>query len=362
MVTTKNSQTVEALQEQVRLLQDEVRQAQRMNSLWQHAKEQLKQARKREVVLRNDLEQRTREIEQARNLLDSLASNDRAIIDNMSEGIMITTPRGIIREVNPAFETITGYRASEAVGKSPSLLHSGRHDRAYFDALWQQLKQESRWRGEFINRRASGEIYIQDTSITEVKDWNGDTVNYVAVMQDVTRQRRDQERLKELALYDSLTGLANRRLFREKLSDLIRLAHRNQQRFAVLFVDLDGFKPINDQYGHDAGDYVLKRLARRLQNALRESDSACRFGGDEFTLLLSMLETRRDAEVAATRLLARLMRPLNWRKQPISVGASIGIAIYPDDGETFDALINSADSRMYQAKQLGKAAVCANDA
>ena len=349
------------LQQEVRLLQQEVKQFARMKRLWQQSNERLVKAREKQLDLQKELEGHIDELEQARSLLETIASNDKAIIENMAEGVMITSPDGIIRQVNPAFETITGYLAEQAIGRNAAMLASGEHETEFFSAMWNELKQHSIWKGEVHNRNAQGEIYIQETSISAVKDWNGDIINYVAVMQDVTQRRRDDERLRELALYDNLTGLANRRLFFERLNTILQMAHRSDISFAVLFIDLDGFKPVNDWFGHDAGDYVLSEFANRLRGLLRESDVASRFGGDEFTLLLSVIDSVEDAQIAANRLLKELQKPMLWKGEEINIGASIGVALYPQDGDDDQSLVKVADARMYRAKHQGKGTICVSD-
>jgi diguanylate cyclase (GGDEF)-like protein/PAS domain S-box-containing protein len=355
---SKEEQRIEELEHELRLLREEVNQSARMKRLWQASNEKLKQARARQLALQKELEERLLELEKARSLLESIASNDKAIIENMSEGVLITSPDGIIQEVNPAFESITGYAAAEVIGKSPAMLKSGRHPQGFYEQFWFDLKEKSGWRGEFTNVNAAGEIYIQDTSITQVKDWNGRTVNYVAVIQDITEKKRNEEKLRALALRDNLTGLSNRRLFKEHVSTALRLATRRELRFAILFIDLDGFKPINDRFGHDAGDRVLKVLAQRIKFCLRESDEASRFGGDEFTMLLTAIDTADDARVAAQRVLSVLKQPIECEGEDVTLGASIGIAMYPDDGGDYDGLIKRADERMYRAKNAGKGCIC----
>lgn len=354
---SKCEQELLALRQEVRLLQQEVRQSARVKRMWQHSNERLKKSREEQLATQKELEKKISELEKARHMLENIASNDMAVIENMSEGIMITNPEGIITQVNPAFEKITGYSADQVIGKNPNVLNSGKHHADFFADMWQTLQASSSWKGEIFNRCANGDLYIQDTSITEVSDWNGHTINYVSVIQDVTAQRHYHEELKELALYDNLTGLANRRLFKEQVNTALHMARRRDIIFAILFIDLDGFKPVNDKYGHEAGDYVLSEFGKRLKQALREDDEACRFGGDEFTMLLSMVESSEDAQKAALRLLDNLLQPISWEEHAISVGASIGIALYPQDGEDYDTLIKSADARMYQAKQKGKGKV-----
>ena len=346
------------LEHEVKLLREEVRQSARIKRLWQESSEKLKRARREQLLLQGEIENRLAELEKARVLLESIASNDKAIIESMSEGVMITSPEGIIQEVNPAFETITGYQADQVIGDTPSLLKSGRHPVRFYQRFWHELKTSSRWRGEFTNLNANGEIYIQDTSITRVVDWNGKVVNYVAVLQDVTEKRHQEEQLRALALHDNLTGLSNRRLFKEHLLTALHLARRRDLRFGVLFIDLDGFKPINDALGHDAGDKVLRVLARRIKQCLRESDEASRFGGDEFTMLLTDIESMADARVAAERVLAALRRPIDLDGSEVALGASIGIALFPRDGLNYETLVKVADNRMYLAKRAGKGRIC----
>lgn len=347
------------LEHEIKLLQEETRQSERMKRLLQSSNQRLKAAREKQLVLQRELESKLYEIEKARLLLESIASNDKAVIDTMSEGVMITTPEGLITQVNPAFERITGFPAGMVLGKSPRLLKSGQHDKAFYTALWRELLDHSRWKGEITNRQASGQTYIQETSITAVKDWNGNTVNYVSVMQDVTQRRRNEEKLRELALYDNLTGLANRRLFQEQTITMLHMANRRNLSCAILFFDLDGFKPINDVHGHDAGDHVLSVIAERMRESLRESDAACRYGGDEFAMLLSVADTVEHAIGAAQRLLRKLMQPIHWKSEELVIGASVGVALYPNDGADYRNLLACADARMYQAKQQGKGAVCA---
>jgi len=349
---------IEQLEHEVKLLKEEVRQSARMKRLWQASNEKLKQARARQAALQSELEARLQEIEKARALLESIASNDKAIIENMSEGVMITSPQGVIQEVNPAFERITGYDAEEAVGKTPSLLSSGRHPARFYEQFWMDITNSSTWRGEFTNCNAAGDIYIQDTSVTKVMDWNGRVINFVAVIQDITEKKHYEEQLRALALYDNLTGLSNRRLFREHMITALHLAKRRDLRFAILFIDLDGFKPVNDKFGHEAGDQVLKTLARRLKHCLRESDEASRFGGDEFTMLLTIINSMEDAQVAAQRVLSVLGQPIDVEGHQVVLGASIGLAMFPDDGTDYDSLMKVADARMYQAKRAGKGAIC----
>ena len=198
------------LQQEVRLLQQEVKQFARMKRLWQQSNERLVKAREKQLDLQKELEGHIDELEQARSLLETIASNDKAIIENMAEGVMITSPDGIIRQVNPAFETITGYLAEQAIGRNAAMLASGEHETEFFSAMWNELKQHSIWKGEVHNRNAQGEIYIQETSISAVKDWNGDIINYVAVMQDVTQRRRDDVHCPDVAP-DGAAGEGRRR-------------------------------------------------------------------------------------------------------------------------------------------------------
>lgn len=282
-----------------------------------------------------------------------LARLAAAIFDATDEAMLITDERQIILSVNPAFERVTGYSAAEAIGQTPRLLSSGRHDQDFYSAMWETLLHDGHWHGEIWNRRKSGELYVQRITLSVLRDADGHTTNYVAVFSDITSSKREADRLRHLVHHDSLTRLPNRVLLLDRTEQALSQAVRNGNRAALLFLDLDGFKGINDRLGHLAGDHVLEAVAERLSGCVRESDTVARLGGDEFVILLPVVKSVRDVEKLAAKLLAALSEPVVLSDGQAKVGVSIGIALYPRDGETSDELLTAADEAMYDAKKRG---------
>lgn len=271
------------------------------------------------------------------------------------ECIMITDKNANIVRVNRAFTELTGYAAAEVIGKNPSLFHSGRQDAAFYSTMWKALSEDKFWQGEIWNRRKSGDIYPEWLTITGVTDDQGSLTHYVAVFSDITQRKLDEEKISFLAYHDKLTGMPNRTLFYDRLSLAMSHVRRNGGRFALLFVDLDGFKAVNDGYGHDAGDEVLKVTAKRLMSCVRDVDTVARLGGDEFAIVLGEIAQPADISVVAEKIIQKAMQPvLLHDDRKCNVGASIGIAIYPDDGTEIDSLVGAADAAMYQSKSAGK--------
>lgn len=273
------------------------------------------------------------------------------------EGIVITNVSGDIIDVNTAFTAITGYERSEVLGKNPRLLQSGRHPKDFYAQMWNQLSHDGCWRGEIWNRRKTGEIYPEILSISAVPESDGTPSNYVAVFSDITPIKRMEQQLQHMAYHDPLTQLPNRMLFSDRLASAIAGHHRSKKRLAVVYIDLDGFKPINDKYGHQAGDELLIALAGRMRKALRECDTLARLGGDEFVALLTNLEHSADAVVVFKRLqqAAQSVVRVGRDASPVSVSGSIGIAYYPEHGREPALLLQNADAAMYAAKSAGKA-------
>jgi len=271
------------------------------------------------------------------------------------EGITLTDAEGNILDVNPAFSRITGFERAEVIGRNPRVLKSGRHDRAFYAAMWKSITENGSWRGEIWNRNKYGEVYPELLSISAVRDAGGKLTNYVAVFADISRLKEQERQLTQLAYYDSLTELPNRSL----LADRIGLAMSQTRRargglMAVCYLDLDGFKPVNDTWGHEVGDQVLVEMSRRLRDALRGGDTVARLGGDEFVLLLLGLDSVEECDQATERLLHAISQPLQSTPEPVSLSASIGVTLFPlDDGDA-DTLLRHADQAMYQAKQEGK--------
>ncbi|HSR36448.1 MAG TPA: EAL domain-containing protein, partial [Desulfurivibrionaceae bacterium] len=280
-----------------------------------------------------------------------LAAN---VFESSIEGILITDPSGRIEKVNRAFTEITGYSEEEALGKNPRILKSDRHDAAFFAAMWQALTQEGKWQGEIWNRRKNGEVYPQWLTITAIRDAKRRLSHYVAVFHDMTAIKVHEERLRYQAHHDALTTLPNRVLFRERLGLAMGYAQRHESKLALLFLDLDNFKRINDSLGHTVGDLILKEVAVRLKHCVREKDTVARHGGDEFIVLLEGVEHENDAIHAARRITEAIEPPFVLQEHELYLSASIGIAYYPEDGSDHETLIRNADTAMYRAKEEGR--------
>jgi len=276
------------------------------------------------------------------------------VFDQTAEGIVITDTERRIISVNRAFTEITGYPAEEVLGRDPKLLQSGRHDGEFYRQLWQQLEDEGLWRGEIWNRRKNGELYPEWLAINVVRDADGRPEHYIGIFSDISRQKRDAERIRFLAYYDALTGLPNRTLLADRVGKAIAAAKRHQKRLALLFMDLDGFKHINDSLGHLAGDNVLRLVGERLKRLTRSSDTLARFGGDEFVLLLNDVAGPEGIAAVARRCVDSLAEPLELDGQEIRITPSIGISVCPNDGDTLDTLVKNADTAMYHAKAAGR--------
>lgn len=276
-----------------------------------------------------------------------------------ANGIVITDRNGNILWANPAFSRLTGYDVEEAIGKNPRILKSGQHDDAFYKSMWETILSGKTWRGEMINRRKDGGQYVEEMTITPVRDSRGEITRFVAIKSDVTDRVQAEKRLQFLATHDLLTGLPNRFLLQEQLSMMISLGERKGHQLAVYFLDLDFFKPINDQYGHQMGDQLLKLVADRLIKTLRKSDTIGRIGGDEFVILVEEIESRDQAAQVAGKVLAALRQPFIMNHEiETRISASIGISIYPEDGQEPAALIEAADQAMYAIKDSSKDGYC----
>ncbi|MDX1592681.1 MAG: diguanylate cyclase [Gammaproteobacteria bacterium] len=276
------------------------------------------------------------------------------IIDNALEGIVVTDSDGVIESVNPSFTTITGFTAAEAVGRKPNLLKSGRHEEAFYADMWQEIRDNGSWRGEIWNRRKNGEIYPEWLTITAIRDDEGRITRMIGIFSDITQRKMTEEHLKHLAHHDVLTALPNRTLYLDRLGQQIRLAKREGKELAVLFIDLDRFKPINDRYGHNVGDGVLKEIADRLADSVRSADTVARIGGDEFTVIVGAMEHPEDAATVAEKIHEEICRPIEVQGVRHQLGASIGVSMFPLDGEDADTLTHKADVAMYSAKASGR--------
>jgi len=278
-----------------------------------------------------------------------------ASVFESQQGIMITDANNIIVRVNTAFTKITNYTAEEVIGKNPRLLKSTYHDANFYVAMWHQIVNTGGYEGEVWNCRKSGEVYPEQLNITVVKDSTGTITHYVCAFTDISVRKAAEERAGFLANHDKLTELPNRDLFYDRLSQAISQARRKSEKVALLFLDLDGFKPVNDTYGHEAGDVALKVIAKRLQASVRSMDTVARMGGDEFAIILSTLKHPSDTEVIAKKIIHNIAEAIQLNSTVSSViGISLGIAIYPDHGNELDILMNAADRAMYASKAAGK--------
>jgi diguanylate cyclase (GGDEF)-like protein len=239
------------------------------------------------------------------------------------------------------------------MGQNPKMFSSGHHDNAFYEAFWTELTANGSWSGEFFNRRKDGQIYPDWKTIKVVKNVQGDTLAFVSVMTDTSHQYQDNVLLSRLAFHDALTGLPNRRLLEDRLAQVLSQAQRDGTGFSLFYMDLDRFKPINDDLGHEVGDLVLQEVSARLKKSVRQADTAARVGGDEFVILLQSAVRGDDVESIATNLLAKLSEPIAVGEQQLLIGASIGCARYPQDGVDIATLLKNADSAMYAAKRLG---------
>lgn len=277
-----------------------------------------------------------------------------SVFDTSQEAILITDADNVIVDVNPAFTRITGYRREEVLGHNPKLLNSGRQNRAFYAAMWESLAEKKSWRGEIWNRRKSGETYAELLSISVICDADGKVQRHVGVFSDISHLKEHEAELSRVAHYDALTGIPNRVLLADRMKQAFAQTIRDRDMLAVCYLDLDGFKPINDNMGHDAGDLVLVEVAKRIAGTIRGGDTVARLGGDEFVVLLLGLEKGQECMVTLGRLLEAIARPIMVKGQPLTVSASIGVSLYPLDDEDPDTLLRHADQAMYIAKQSGK--------
>ncbi|WP_319585377.1 EAL domain-containing protein [uncultured Desulfobulbus sp.] len=282
----------------------------------------------------------------------------RKAVENALEGIVITDPSATILTVNRAFSEITGYSPEEVIGQNSRVLQSGRHDRAFYSQLWSSLLQTGRWTGEIWNRRKSGEIYPEILSISAIRDQENTLTHYVAVFHDITEMKQQEERIVHQAYHDALTGLPNRRLAHDRIEVSIAHVKRGGTKLAVLFLDLDNFKNVNDTLGHEWGDKLLLQVANRLVAMVREEDTVARLGGDEFLILVAAVASEEMVIDLTKRLLRCFAAPFNVDGNDLFITASIGVAFYPDDGHDPGILTKHADIAMYQAKARGKNNSC----
>ncbi|HQU88093.1 MAG TPA: diguanylate cyclase [Denitromonas sp.] len=278
-----------------------------------------------------------------------------SVFSHAREAIMITAMDGTIVEVNDAFCRITGFDRDDVLGRTPAVLSSGRHDADFYAAMWKALAEQGHWQGDVWNRRKNGELYAELLTISAVRDEHGNAPYYVALFSDITAQKHHESQLERYAHYDALTSLPNRLLLMDRLRQAMAVTQRRKGLLAVVYIDLDGFKLVNDTYGHAAGDVVLSTVAERFREALREGDTIARMGGDEFVALLLDPGEHGSLKAILQRLLRAATRPVAWRDEELGVSASIGVVYFPQPGPVEpDALVQWADEAMYRAKLSGK--------
>ncbi|UJF25630.1 bifunctional diguanylate cyclase/phosphodiesterase [Planococcus sp. 107-1] len=280
------------------------------------------------------------------------------VFTKVSEGIMVTDLHKRIVHVNPAFELVTGYEREEVLGKTPKVLQSGIHRQDFYQTMWEKMNLDGEWSGEIWNRRKNGEIYPEWLNITAIKDENGIVRNYCGIFSDLTDRKTSEDELKKMALTDSLTGTSNRYDFTERMQQLIKTSQKYELSHAILFLDLDRFKQINDSLGHDIGDLLLMSVAERIRGLLKNKDILARYGGDEFVVALTAIKHPAEAANMAEKIIEVLETPFHLADEEIYISTSIGISLYPIDGMTLDDMLRKADKAMYYAKQNGRNQYC----
>jgi diguanylate cyclase (GGDEF)-like protein/PAS domain S-box-containing protein len=281
------------------------------------------------------------------------ANLPQIVFEHSQEAMMVTDAQARVVAVNPAFTRLTGFAPDDVLGRNPRFQNSGRHDASFFQTMWETLQHTGHWQGKIWNRKKSNEVYLAWESIARIENAQQHTTHFVAVFSDISTLHTAYERLHHLAHHDSLTGLKNRLLFLSHLTGALQRCKRHQRQLALLFLDLDQFKRVNDTLGHAAGDALLCHVARCLTSTVRAEDSVARLSGDEFVVTLEDISGRGDAALMARKLLDALQKPLNLNPHPLVAQASVGIAMFPSDAQTPNALLHAADSAMYRAKRGG---------
>ncbi len=276
------------------------------------------------------------------------------VLENSSEAMLITDSENKIIASNPAFTKITGYALEEIKGKDPGMFKSGRHGQEFYGRMWESLHETGQWQGEVWDKRKNGQEYAKWLTIDSIKDNSGEIHRYVALFSDITQRKRSEETIWKQANFDSLTGLPNRRMFNQQLQDKISSCGRTHDNVALLLIDLDHFKEVNDTLGHDMGDQLLQLASKRIVACVRETDMVSRLGGDEFTIILTNYHAPGNVEIIAQKIISKLAEPYELQDEIVHVSASVGITFYPQHAENIKALIKNADQAMYAAKSKGR--------
>jgi diguanylate cyclase (GGDEF)-like protein/PAS domain S-box-containing protein len=276
------------------------------------------------------------------------------VFSSTIEGVIITDAEPNILSVNPAFERITGYRSEQVIGHNLRILQSGHQSDDFYQSLWQTLLSEGHWSGEIWNRRADGNNYPSLTTISTVKDDSDRTTGYVCLFTDITQLKQSEERLDFLAHHDTLTGLPNRLLFKDRLTKALQHANRKRNKVAVMFIDLDRFKNVNDSLGHTVGDELLKQVSQRLKQSTRDADTLARISGDEFVLMIEDSFTVESTTNVLNKIMEAFRKPFKLKRHQVLTTCSIGVSVFPDDAHDTDELVSNADAAMYRAKNVGR--------
>ena len=305
-----------------------------------------------ERVLRNAL--KVGELEKHAELAEEKLRLAAKVFENVLEGVMVTDASANVLSINPAFTHITGYESDEIVGKNPSVMRTKFHSADFFREMWHQLSESGQWRGEIWNKRKGGDVFLAWQTISAVRNEGGKITHYVSVLFDITERKRHEELVRYQAYHDVLTGLPNRQLFHDRLTQALLHARREGEMLSVMFLDLDRFKDVNDTLGHDVGDKLLCEMAKRLKTNIRKGDTVARLGGDEFVLLLPRIKQLDNLVQLAEKVLESMRAPARIGEHELMLTTSIGISVYPRDGDKPDVLIKQADEAMYRAKQSGR--------
>jgi len=288
-----------------------------------------------------------------RRLIDSRLRILVKAVEQSPVSIIVTDNQGLIEYVNPKFCKVTGYSLEEVLGKTPRILKGGFLSPEFYLDLWRTILAGEEWHGVFHNRTKSGDLLWELASISPIRDEDGNVTHFVSVKEDFTEIKRLQDQMDNLAHHDQLTGLPNRNLFYDRLRHAQAQAKRREKGFVLFYMDLDGFKAVNDTHGHELGDALLKAVAQRLSECVRESDTVARMGGDEFTVLLPDLQSHGHAANIARQIIQTLSQPFPFETVTCRIGVSIGISCFPEDGEESDRIISCADAAMYRVKNAG---------